>query len=66
MKKVGEICVGGTFYAPDAQTKVSKVWIVQRRDGKKVRAVRRDGRFQFFTPETEVATGPRPHGKNNK
>jgi hypothetical protein len=64
--KVGDIGVGATFYAPDAATKVKKVWIVQRRDGKQVRATRRDGRFAFFAPETEVEPGPRPHGRRNK
>jgi hypothetical protein len=64
--KVGEIGVGDTFYAPDAATKVTKVWIVQRRDGKQVRAVRRDGRFAFFAPETDVKPGPRPRGRRNK
>ena len=64
--KVGDIGVGDTFYAPDATTKVTKVWIVQRRDGKQVRATRRDGRFAFFAPETEVKAGPRPHGRRNK
>lgn len=64
--KVGDLGVGSTFYAPDLETKVEKVWIVQRRDGKKVRATRRDGRFAFFAPETEVKAGPRPHGPNNK
>ena len=64
--KVGDIAVGKTFYAPDQTTKVDRVWIVQIRDGKKVRATRRDGRFAFFAPETEVKTGPRPHGKNNR
>ncbi len=65
-KKVGDIVVGATFYSPDTRTKVDKVWIVQRRDGKQVRATRRDGQFAFFAPETEVETGPRPHGKNNR
>ena len=64
--KLGDLGVGATFYAPDLQTKVEKVWIVQRRDGKQVRAVRRDGRFAFFTLDTEVKSGPRPRGKNNK
>jgi hypothetical protein len=64
--KVGEIAVGNTFIAPDKATKVDKVWIVQRRDGKQVRATRRDGRFAFFAPDAEVKPGPRPHGKNNK
>jgi hypothetical protein len=64
--KVGDIGVGGTFYAPDLQTKVEKVWIVQRRDGKQVRATRRDGRFAFFALDTDVKTGPKIHGKNNK
>ena len=50
----------------DEATKVDKVWIVERRDGKQVRATRRDGRFAFFAPDVDVKPGPRPHGKNNK
>lgn len=64
--KIIEIPVGDTFYAPDAATKVEKVWIVQTREAKQVRATRRDGRFAFFAPDTDVKTGPRPHGKRNK
>jgi hypothetical protein len=64
--KVGDMGVGATFWAPDKQTKVDKVWIVQRRDGKQVRATRRDGRFAFFTLDTEVKAGPRVHSKNNQ
>jgi hypothetical protein len=64
--KVSEIPVGKTFIALDDATKVEKVWIVQRRDGKQVRATRRDGRAAFFPLDAEVKTGPRPHTKNNK
>ena len=64
--KLAEIAVGKTFLAPDKQTNVEKVWIVQRRDAKQVRATRRDGRFAFFAAEMEVKPGPRPHTKNNK
>jgi hypothetical protein len=63
--KLADLGEGATFYAPDEKTKVEKVWIVQTSDGKRVRATRRDGRFAFFKPETDVKTGPRPHGKNN-
>jgi hypothetical protein len=64
--KVGDIKAGGTFYAPDLETKVKKVWIVDERDGKTVRATRRDGRFHTFKADEEVEPGPRVHGKNNK
>ena len=64
--KVGDIGVGKTFIAPDEATKVDKVWIVERRDGKQVRATRRDGRFAVFAPDVDVKPGPRPHGKNNR
>ena len=64
--KVGDIAVGKTFYAPDETTKVEKVWIVSRRDGKQVRATRRDGRFAFFAPDTEVKSGPRVHTPANR
>ncbi|HZV00457.1 MAG TPA: hypothetical protein VFF73_27335 [Planctomycetota bacterium] len=64
--KLGEIGVGATFIAPDLQTKVDKVWIVQQRDGAKVRATRRDGRFAVFAADTDVKPGPRPHGRRNK
>lgn len=64
MVKVGDLGVGATFCAPDAKTKVEKLWLVQTRDGKQVRATRADGRFAFFKPETEVKPGTRPH--NNR
>jgi hypothetical protein len=64
--KLGDIGVGATFVAPDLQTKVDKVWIVQQRDGTKVRATRRDGRFAVFAADTDVKPGPRPHGRRNK
>ncbi len=64
--KLGDIGVGATFYAPDLDTKVEKVWIVQRRDTKQVRATRRDGRSAVFPAETDVKPGPRPHGRRNK
>ncbi len=64
--KIIDMPVGSTFYAPDHTTKVEKVWIVQRREAKQVRATRRDGRFSFFAPETDVKPGPRPRGKHNK
>jgi hypothetical protein len=64
--KLGEIGVGATFFAPDQQTKVEKVWIVERRDAKQVRATRRDGRFAFFAADLDVKPGPRPHGRRNK
>jgi hypothetical protein len=64
--KLIEIPVGKTFMAPDTETKVEKVWIVQRRDAKQIRATRRDGRFAFFAPDLDVTPGPRPHTKRNK